>query len=66
MSHVDIRARHRCFGGQVLFCSHESSLCGGPMQFSVFLPAAEGPFPVFLWFRQSKGVNIILHSPWEC
>ena len=49
MSHVDIRARHRCFGGQVLFCSHESSRCGGSMQFSVFLPAGEGPFPVFLW-----------------
>ncbi|KPK60494.1 MAG: S-formylglutathione hydrolase [Gammaproteobacteria bacterium SG8_31] len=49
MSAVEIRSRHRSFGGEVIFCSHESYACGGTMRFSAFLPPGEGPFPVFLW-----------------
>lgn len=49
MSGLDIRARHRCFGGEVLFGAHDSAACGGPMRFSVFIPPGEGPFPTLLW-----------------
>lgn len=49
MDELEIRARHRCFGGQVLFCAHQSRACGGPMRFSVFLPPGDGPFPTLLW-----------------
>jgi len=49
MEDLEIRARHRCFGGQVLFCSHQSRACGGAMRFSVFLPPGDGPFPILLW-----------------
>ncbi len=49
MSDIDIRARHRSFGGEVLFCTHDSGTCGGPMRFSVFLPPGKGPFPVLIW-----------------
>lgn len=49
MSELEIRAKHRNFGGEVLFCVHDSRTCGGPMRFSVFLPPGEGPFPVLLW-----------------
>jgi len=46
---LHVRERHRSFGGEVLFCSHGSTACGGSMRFSVFLPAGAGPFPVLLW-----------------
>lgn len=46
---MDIRERHRSFGGEVLLCSHESPACVGPMRFSAYLPPGDGPFPVLLW-----------------
>ena len=49
MTDIDIRARHRCFDGEVLYCTHLSRACGGPMRFAVFLPPGTGPFPVLLW-----------------
>lgn len=49
MNVPEIHARHRSFGGELLFCSHESAACGGAMRFSMFLPPGEGPFPVLLW-----------------
>ena len=49
MTGIDIRARHLSFGGEVLFCTHDSAACGGPMRFSVFLPPGDGPFPTLLW-----------------
>lgn len=37
---------HRSFGGVQGFYRHESRECGGPMEFSVFVPPGKGPFPV--------------------
>ena len=31
-------AKHAVFGGEQHFCTHESTSCGGPMKFSVFVP----------------------------
>ncbi len=36
----------RCFGGVQGVYAHESSACGGRMEFSVFVPPGEPPFPV--------------------
>jgi S-formylglutathione hydrolase len=49
MKAPEIHARHRSFGGELLFCSHESDACGGTMRFSVFLPPGEKAFPVLVW-----------------
>jgi S-formylglutathione hydrolase len=49
MKAVEIHARHRSFGGELLFCSHQSDACSGTMRFSVFLPPGEKPFPVLVW-----------------
>lgn len=50
-SKPDIRARHRSFGGEVLFCSHQSALCDAEMRFAIYLPpaAADGAVPALLW-----------------
>jgi S-formylglutathione hydrolase len=49
MKAPEIHARHRSFGGELLFCSHQSDACGGTMRFSVFLPPGEKAFPVLVW-----------------
>ena len=50
MAGFETRERHRSHGGELLFCTHESTACGGPMRFSVYLPpAADGPVPVLWW-----------------
>ncbi len=48
---VEIRARHRSFGGELLFCAHRSAVCDGGMRFAVYLPpaASNGPVPVLFW-----------------
>lgn len=38
--------RHACFGGVQGYHRHDSDACGGPMEFSVFVPPGKGPFPV--------------------
>lgn len=39
----------RCFGGTQGAYRHDSKECGGPMEFSVFVPPGEGPFPVVFY-----------------
>lgn len=48
---VEIRERHGSFGGEVLFCTHESESCAAPMRFSLYLPpgAGETALPVLYW-----------------
>jgi len=48
---VEIRARHRSFGGDLLFCAHHSAVCDGRMRFAVYLPpaASSGRVPVLFW-----------------
>ena len=48
---LEIRDRHASFGGEVLFCAHESEACGTRMRFSVYLPpgAGEAEHPVLYW-----------------
>jgi len=36
----------RCFGGTQGVYAHESKECGGRMEFGVFVPPGQGPFPV--------------------
>lgn len=43
---MEIRARHHSFGGELLFCSHQSSVCDTEMRFSIYLPPGAGPQPV--------------------
>lgn len=50
MADIETLGRHRCHGGELLFCAHESAVCGGPMRFAVYLPpGVEGPAPVLWW-----------------
>jgi S-formylglutathione hydrolase len=37
---MEVLSSHGCFGGVQRFCSHDSSVIGLPMRFSVFLPPA--------------------------
>jgi S-formylglutathione hydrolase len=37
---VKVTSEHRAFDGKQLFCEHDSSACGGPMRFAVYLPPA--------------------------
>ncbi|MEM7607935.1 MAG: S-formylglutathione hydrolase [Myxococcota bacterium] len=37
------------FGGVQGAYRHESSACGGPMEFSVYVPPGDGPFPVVFY-----------------
>lgn len=39
----------RCFGGVQGFYRHESTACGGPMQFGVYTPPQPGPRPVLFY-----------------
>ena len=50
MTDIEIRERYRCSDGELLFCTHDSEVCGGPMRFSVFLPPEScSPPPVVYW-----------------
>jgi S-formylglutathione hydrolase len=50
MTGIEIRERYRCSDGELLFCTHDSAACAGPMRFSVFLPPESGsPPPVVYW-----------------
>jgi S-formylglutathione hydrolase len=48
---LDVLSRHRCFGGEVQFLRHDSSVTGSDMRFAVFVPpaAADGPVPVLTY-----------------
>jgi S-formylglutathione hydrolase len=46
---VDILQQHRLHGGTLSYCRHASAATGGPMRFSFFQPAGEGPFPLLVW-----------------
>ena len=48
---VEIRSRHRSFGGHVAFCSHRSEVTACEMRFSVFEPpeAEHRPVPLVTW-----------------
>lgn len=43
--------KHKCAGGWVQYYEHDSTSCGVPMRFSVFLPPAafKRPVPVLYW-----------------
>jgi len=51
MSSFNILSRHRCFGGEVLFAAHASSVNDCEMRFSVYVPpqARDGPAPVLYY-----------------
>ncbi|MDO9126808.1 S-formylglutathione hydrolase [Parvibaculum sp.] len=42
---VETLETHRCFGGTVSICRHQSAATGTPMRFSIFVPEGKGPFP---------------------
>ncbi|WP_321396331.1 S-formylglutathione hydrolase [Emcibacter sp.] len=46
-----IVAEHRCFGGRVLYCEHDSAVTNCRMRFSLFLPPAadKGAVPLVTW-----------------
>lgn len=46
---LEVLEDHKCFGGSLKVCRHDSAATGTPMRFSVFTPAGEGPFPVVTW-----------------
>lgn len=39
------RSEQMCFGGVQGFYTHDSALCGGPMNFAVFMPPSNQPVP---------------------
>lgn len=47
MTRIEIRSRHRCFDGEVVFITHRSQATGTDMMVSVFVPpqAKDGPVP---------------------
>lgn len=46
---LEVLEDHKCFGGSLKICRHDSAATGTPMRFSVFTPAGDGPFPVVTW-----------------
>lgn len=46
---MDTTSTHRVYGGTLSFVTHDSAATGTPMALSVFVPAGEGPFSVFVW-----------------
>lgn len=46
---VEVLEDHKCFGGSLKICRHDSKATGTSMRFSVFVPGGEGPFPVLTW-----------------
>lgn len=42
---IETLSSHRCFGGTLSICRHESASTGTPMRFSIFIPEGKGPFP---------------------
>ena len=36
---LTLRSKHKSFGGQLCFYTHNSDACAGPMNFSIFLPS---------------------------
>lgn len=40
---------HIVHGGTLRYLRHDSAVTGTPMTLSVFVPPAEGPFPVLIW-----------------
>jgi S-formylglutathione hydrolase len=50
MSKINIRDSYRCADGEVMFCTHDSESCAGPMNFAVFMPPESNfPPPVVYW-----------------
>jgi len=46
---MEIKARHRVFGGELSYAVHDSAATDVPMHFSIFLPGGEGPHPYVIW-----------------
>lgn len=46
---MEIKNRHRVFGGELAYAAHDSVATGVPMRFSIFLPPGEGPHPYLIW-----------------
>ena len=46
---MEIKARHRVFGGELSYVVHDSAATGTPMRFSIFLPPGAGPHPYVVW-----------------
>lgn len=46
---IEIRARHRVFGGELVYAGFHSAATGTPMRFSVFTPPGSGAFPYLIW-----------------
>ncbi|SDD17300.1 S-formylglutathione hydrolase [Aquimonas voraii] len=46
---LETLSAQRCFGGVQGFYRHESTACGGPMQFGVYTPPQPGPWPVLFY-----------------
>jgi S-formylglutathione hydrolase len=51
MSKLSITKQHKCFSGEVLYCTVDSTTCCAPMNFSIFVPnvAKHAHCPVLLW-----------------
>lgn len=43
---IEVRERHRCFGGELILCTHASDETRSPMRFGVFIPDAATSAPV--------------------
>ena len=46
---MEIKNRHRVFGGELSYAIHDSPATGVPMRFTVFQPPGEGPYPYVIW-----------------
>lgn len=51
MANVEIRSRQKCFGGWIVYASHQAETTGCEMRFSVYLPPGhgDGPSPLVTW-----------------
>ena len=46
---TEILQQHRCHGGTLSFCRHDSAATGTAMRFTLFQPPGPGPFPLLVW-----------------
>jgi S-formylglutathione hydrolase len=46
---MEIKARHRVFGGELVYGLHDSAATSTPMRLSIFIPPGEGPHPYVVW-----------------
>lgn len=46
---MQVTAKHKCFGGHLLYVKHNAAMTNCEMKFTIFLPQGEGKFPALFY-----------------